>query len=86
MHEVDILTGGVARRANPTPKLAGQRVQLALDNVGRQLTTPFQVRDLVKTGYATLALSQETTLISAVVGAYLDIVSITASNKKRRRY
>jgi len=72
--------GGIARQTSPAAVADADRVNAAFDNVGRQLITPYQVRDLVSTGYATLVNSQETTIISAVAGSYLDIVSITGSN------
>ena len=72
--------GGVARTANPSAISDGGAVRSSYDDLGRQLVRPYQVRDLVATGYAALTFSQEATVLSAVVGAYLDLVSITATN------
>jgi hypothetical protein len=72
-------SSGYTRQTNPTA-VASDYVPLALDDLGRQLTRPLQVRDLIKTAYVSLATGTETTLISAVAGAYLDLIMIVASN------
>ena len=75
-----IKIGGIARTANPTAVANGDRVSASFDDLGRQLVTPYQVRDLVATGYSVLTLSQEATIISAVAGSYLDILSVSLAN------
>ena len=72
--------GGVTRTANPTPTAANDIVKSTFDDVGRQLIRPIQVRDLIATAYVSVTNGTETTLRAAVAGAYLDCVSLIASN------
>ena len=75
-----VQVGGIARTANPTAVAANDVVKFTSDDLGRQLTRPIQVRDLVKTAYVSITNGTETTLRAAVAGAYLDCVSLIASN------
>lgn len=72
--------GGVARTTNPTAVADGDRVSASFDDLGRQLTTPYQVRDLVSTALAQTATLAEVTLISGVASTYLDLMSLTCAN------
>ena len=76
----DLLEGGIARTANPVAAANAVPVSATYDDLGRQVITPYQVRDLVSTGFATLALAAETAVISGVAGTLIDIVSITGAN------
>lgn len=71
---------GIARITNPTAKLDGQHVEASYDDLGRQLTRPYQVRDLISTAYASLTTGTKTALTTAVSGAYLDLVQISCYN------
>ena len=75
-----VKNGGVARTANPTAVAAGDAVTYGADDLGRQVVRLNQVRDLIQTAYVSVTNGTETTLRSAVAGAYLDLVMITASN------
>lgn len=72
--------GGIARQANPTAVAAGDRVSATFDDLGRQLITPIQVRDLITTAYATLSTNTETTLATAVSATFLDLIWVKFSN------
>lgn len=69
----------LTRQTNPTA-VAADYVPIAADDLGRQLTRPIQVRDLIKTAYVTLSTGSETTLLAAVAGAFLDLIYIIAAN------
>lgn len=70
----------VARTTNPTATSDATAVLASADDLGRTLTRPIQVRDLISTAYATLSNGTETTLLAGVAGAYLDLVYIMAAN------
>lgn len=72
--------GGVARTANPTAVANGDVVKSTHDDLGRQITRPYQVRDLTLTAYVSVANGTETTFRAAVAGAFLDLIMLTASN------
>lgn len=76
-----IKIGGRARQTNPTAVFDTERVEAMYDDVGRQLMWPVQVRDLLTTAYASTATLAEVTLATAVAGAFLDLIQITAANK-----
>lgn len=80
MNEVDIKTSGIARQTNPTAVLNGQRVEPTYDDVGRQLTRPLQVRDLIYTATVSLTNGTKTELRAGVTGAFLDLVQISCAN------
>ncbi len=71
---------GIARQTNPTPVSDGDNQRIALDDLGRQLVRPVQVRDLITTAYTSLINGTETTLVAAVAGSYLDLVYIMGAN------
>lgn len=75
-----IKASGIARTTNPTAVSDGDNQRIALDDLGRQLTRPVQVRDLTLTAYATLTNGTETTLKAAVAGSYLDLIYIMGAN------
>jgi hypothetical protein len=75
-----VKVGGIARRTNPTMYADGDRAEISLDDVGRQVMRTVQIRDLMATAYATIANGTETTLKSGVAGAFLDLVYIMGSN------
>lgn len=78
--------GGVARQTNPTAVADGDVVKASYDDLGRQITVPFQVRDLVATAAATLSNSAaaggdcETTLVAATSGAFNDLLWVSMAN------
>ena len=72
---------GVARTTNPTAASDAASVKASYDDLGRQVITPYQVRDLVSTAYLSLTTGTETTLLSAVAGVFLDCVQIVCANQ-----
>jgi len=72
---------GVARTTNPTAASDAASVKASFDDLGRQVITPYQVRDLVSTAYLSLSTGTETTLLSAVAGVFLDCVQIVCANQ-----
>lgn len=69
--------GGRARQTNPTAVADTQRVEAMFDDVGRQITVPYQVRDLVTTAYAQVTTGTPTTLLAGVSGVFLDLIEIS---------
>lgn len=53
---------------------------VSIDKVGRIITTPFQIRELLFTAFATLTRGTETSLITGNGVNKFDIVSITGAN------
>ena len=70
----------VARTTNPTAVADGAVVSPMYDDLGRQVNWPFQVRDLLLTGFATLTRGTETAVVAAAASTLHDIVTITGAN------
>ena len=75
-----VRVGGVATQTNPTAIADGNIVNFRADDLGRQITRPVQVRDLIATAYVSVTNGTETTLKAAVAGAYLDCIMLVGSN------
>ena len=71
---------GVARTTNPTAVADAASVKASYDDLGRQVITPYQVRDLVSTANVATSTGIETTLLAAVAGVNLDLVQIVCAN------
>lgn len=72
---------GIARTTNPTAVSDTGTVQASFDDVGRQVVTLLQVRDLIATASATLSTGTAATLLAAGgSGVFHDLVHLTASN------
>ena len=71
---------GVARQTNPTAVADAAVVKASFDDLGRQVITPYQVRDLVYTANVSTTTGIETTLLGAVVGSNLDCLQIVCAN------
>ena len=80
MRNTNIINAGIARKTNPTETIDGRPVQASYDKVGRQMTCPYQVRDLISTAFASLTTGTKTQLISGVSGAYLDLIQVSCYN------
>lgn len=78
--DIDIITQGIARTTNPTALGNGQPSKPSFDDLGRQLTRPFQVRDLITTAIAILSTGTAATLVTGVSGAFLDLKQISFAN------
>lgn len=72
--------GGIVMTANPTAESGGDVTNFRADDIGRQINRPIQVRDLIRTAYASLSTNTETTLLTATSGAFLDLVWVKFSN------
>jgi hypothetical protein len=72
--------GGIARTENPTAVAGGDIVTFSSDKVGRQISRPIQVRELIQTAYATITNGTETTLLAGVASTYLDLVYAMFAN------
>lgn len=75
-----VQVGGIARTANPTAVAGGDVVKTSHDDIGRVVTRPIQVRDLISTAYVSLTTGTETTLLAGVAGSYLDLVYVMGTN------
>ena len=72
--------GGHAIQTNPTAVADGDITRIVTDDLGRTLTRPVQVRDLIATAYISLTGGTETTLLAASAGAYHDLIYIMGTN------
>lgn len=79
LNSYPVKVGGQGRQTNPTPVSDGARTHIITDDLGRQLTR-MQARDLLQTAYASVTTGTETTLKAGVVGSYLDLIYVLASN------
>ena len=75
-----VQVGGVARTANPTAVANGDVVKSTHDDLGRQVTRPVQVRDLVQTAYVSLTTGTETTLLAGASGVFHDLIHAIGTN------
>ena len=71
---------GIGRTTNPVAVSDTSEVRATFDDLGRQITCPYQVRDLIATGYATLTRIAETTILTGAANTYLDVMQITGIN------
>lgn len=71
---------GIARTVNPTAVSDAAEVRASFDDLGRQVMTLYQVRDLIATGSATLTLAQETTILGGVASTLQDVIMVTGAN------
>ena len=70
-----------ARTTNPTSVADGADVRPTADKLGRQLSRPVQVRELIATAYVALSNGTETTLLAAGgAGVFHDLIMVTATN------
>lgn len=75
-----IKVGGLARRTNPAAVEDNTRVGSMHDDLGRQVITLHQVRDLIATAFAEPVSAAEVTLLSGVASTFLDLIEITGAN------
>ncbi len=78
--KVNIEQNGIARTTNPAAVLNGQPVRAGFDDLGRQITRPYQVRDLLSTAFVSLTTGTKTEFIAAVAATYLDLIQISYAN------
>lgn len=78
----EIFNKGKSRQANPAAVTQGNELDIAYDDLGRQITMPYQVRDLVATAAADTATLAEVTLLAAgAAGVFNDLVELTCANQ-----
>lgn len=76
-----VKVGGVGKTTNPTAVADGDVVRFIADDIGRQVMTVHQVRDLIVTARAAPTNVAPTTLLAGGgAGVFHDLISITASN------
>ena len=75
-----VKVGGQARTTNPTAVADADRVNFTADDLGRQVITPYQVRDLVATAYLALATGTETALLAGAASTFHDLVQVLCAN------
>jgi hypothetical protein len=76
-----VQVGGIARITNPTAVGAGDVVKATFDDVGRLITYPYQVRDLIATAFASPSTGIETTLLAGAAGVFFDCIMVTFANQ-----
>ena len=77
-----VKVGGVAKQTNPTAVADGDVVRFVADDIGRQVMTVHQVRDLIVTARVNPTTVAPTILLAGGgAGVFHDLISITASNK-----
>lgn len=72
---------GIVRQSNPTPSFNGQNIKASFDDLGRQLMTPYQVRDLIATARASITVTGEQTLLAGSADVFRDMVRISGANQ-----
>ena len=75
-----VSVGGVGRTSNPLKVDDGDRASFFQDILGRIVTVFQQVRDLVTVNNVSLTNGNETTLLAAVSGVFLDLVTVSGAN------
>lgn len=75
-----VKVGGIARQTNQTAFADGDRTNISTDDLGRQVTRPIQVRDLLATAYTTVSTGTETTILTAGAGTFLDCIWMMFAN------
>ena len=71
---------GITRQTSQIPANERDIADAYLDDLGRQITRPYQVRDLVKTALVSLTGGTKTSLIVGVTGAFMDLMQISVYN------
>jgi len=80
-HEVKSILQGITRRTNPVATTTGNVLPAVFDDVGRQVTYPYQVRDLITTAYVSVANGTVIDLLAGGgTGIFHDLVQIQLSN------
>ena len=72
---------GVGRTTNPTAVSDGADIRASYDDLGRQIITPYQVRDLISTASAAITTTGYSVLLAGVSGAFLDLIELTGANE-----
>lgn len=70
-----------ARTTNPTAVSDGGDVRPSADDLGRTITRPIQVRDLIVTAYATITDSSEDTLLTGAASTFHDLIYVMGANQ-----
>ena len=70
----------IARQTNPTAVADAATVFASADDLGRQITRPYQARDLITSAYASLTTGSKTSLITGIASTFFDLIQITCYN------
>lgn len=76
-----VKVGGVARTTNPTAVGNVDRVNAFFDDVGRQVFTPYQVRDLISTARVSITTTGESALFAGAAATFHDLLYVSAANE-----
>ena len=76
----EVLNKGISRRANPTAVGQNGLLDIAYDDVGRQVMTLYQVRDLISTASASITNGTSTVLLAGTSGEFHDLIFISFTN------
>lgn len=71
----------IARQTNPTAASDAAEVFASADDLGRTLTRPVQVRDLISTAYISLTNGTETTLLAGAASTFHDLIYVMCANQ-----
>ena len=71
---------GKVKQTLRTAETDGELVPVIVDDLGRQVFRPVQVRDLIRTAFATSTNITETSLLAGVAGEFHDPLWIVGSN------
>lgn len=71
---------GKIRTSLTSAGVGGNFTEFITDKVGRIISYPYQVRDLIATSQAELATLAEVTLLAGATGTFHDLVEITCAN------
>ena len=72
--------GAHAIQTNPTAVADGDIARIVTDDIGRTVTRPMQVRDLIVTAYVSVTSGTEATLLAASAGSFHDLIMVVGSN------
>src|SRR3990167_2090913 len=76
----EVLNKGISRQANPTAVRQDGLLDVAYDDVGRQVMTLYQVRDLISTASASITNGTSTVLLAGTTGEFHDLLFISFTN------
>lgn len=76
----EVINRGKSRQANPTARTQDNIVEVAYDDVGRQVMTLYQVRDLISTASLSLTTGTAAVLIAGTTGEFHDLVYVSFTN------
>lgn len=70
---------GLARTTGQIPVNQGDAVDMAMDDLGRPIVTPYQARDLIVTAYLTVTTGTRTVLLTGDADHFHDLLEISCA-------